>query len=56
VQRDTAKVMGETETKARLYVQGMAPIANTSAEFARDMDRELERWAQVVKNRKLQQN
>ncbi|MBL8323616.1 MAG: tripartite tricarboxylate transporter substrate binding protein [Rubrivivax sp.] len=56
VQADTAKVMGHTETKARLYVQGMAPIANTSAEFARDMDREFERWAQVVKNRRLQQN
>jgi tripartite-type tricarboxylate transporter receptor subunit TctC len=56
VQRDTAKVMVETETKARLYVQGMAPIANSSADFARDMDREFERWAQVVKNRKLQQN
>lgn len=56
VQRDTARVMAETETKARLYVQGMAPIANTSAEFARDMDREFERWAQVVKSRKLQQN
>jgi tripartite-type tricarboxylate transporter receptor subunit TctC len=56
VQADTARVMAETETKARLYVQGMAPIANSSAEFARDMDREFERWAQVVKNRKLQQN
>ena len=56
VQHDTAKVMAETETRARLYVQGMAPIANSSADFARDMDREMERWAQVVKNRKLQQN
>ena len=56
VQHDTAKVMAETETRARLYVQGMAPIANSSADFARDMDREMERWAQVVKNRRLQQN
>ena len=55
VHRDTAKVLGETETKARLYVQGMSPVANTPAAFAKQMDAELVRWGQVVKNRKLAQ-
>ncbi len=55
VHRDTAKVLGETETKARLFVQGMSPVANTPAEFNRQMDAELVRWGQVVKNRKLSQ-
>ncbi len=53
VHRDTAKVLAETETKARLYVQGMTPVANTPAEFGKQMDAELVRWGTVVKNRKL---
>lgn len=56
VQRDTVKMLGETETKARLYVQGMLPVGNTPAEFARAMDAESLHWAQVVKNRKLSAN
>ncbi len=53
VHRDTAKVLAETETKARLYVQGMSPVASTPAEFGKQIDDELVRWATVVKNRKL---
>ena len=53
VHRDTVKVLAETETKARLYVQGMTPVANTPAEFSKQMDAELVRWGTVVKNRKL---
>ena len=53
VHRDTVKVLAETETKARLYVQGMTPVANTPAEFGQQMDAELVRWGTVVKNRKL---
>lgn len=56
VQRDTAAVMAETDTKARLYVQGMTPVANSSAEFSAAMNAEAERWAAVVKNRKLAAN
>ena len=55
VHRDTAKVLGETETKARLFVQGMSPVANTPAAFAKQMDAELVRWGQHVKDRKLSQ-
>ncbi len=56
VQRDTARVLAETDTKARLYVQGMTPVGNTSTEFAKAMDAESGRWAAVVKNRKLTTN
>ncbi len=56
VQKDTAAVMAETETKARLYVQGMTPIANSSAEFAATIDSEMQRWATVVKNRNIRTN
>ena len=56
VQRDTARVMAETEIKARLYVLGMTPVANTSAEFAQAMDAEMVRWAAVVKNRRISAN
>lgn len=56
VQRDTVKVLAETDTKARLYVQGMTPVGNTSAEFAKTMEAESRRWAAVVKNRKLTTN
>jgi tripartite-type tricarboxylate transporter receptor subunit TctC len=56
VQREVAKVMAETEIKARLYVQGMSPVVNSSAAFTRQIDQELERWAKVVAARKLQAN
>ncbi|MEO5771002.1 MAG: tripartite tricarboxylate transporter substrate binding protein [Burkholderiaceae bacterium] len=56
VHRDTAAVLAETQFKARLYVLGMAPVGSSPAEFARQMDAELARWAQVVKNRKLTAN
>lgn len=56
VHRDVAKVMAETEIKARLFVQGMSPVVNSTADFTRQIDQELERWAQVVAARKLQAN
>ena len=56
VQRDVAQVMGETEIKARLYVQGMTPVVNSTADFTKQVDQELERWAKVVASRKLQAN
>lgn len=56
IQIDTAKVLAESDTKARLYVQGMSPVGNTAAEFAKAMDAESEHWARVVKNRNLTTN
>ena len=54
--RDTLRALAETEIKARLYVQGMQPVGNSSADFAKAMEREMLRWAEVVKNRKLSAN
>jgi tripartite-type tricarboxylate transporter receptor subunit TctC len=56
VHRDVAKVMGETEIKARLYVQGMQPVVNSAADFSQQIDNELEGWAKVVAARKIQGN
>jgi len=56
IQRDTLKVLAATDFKARLYVQGMAPVGNTPAEFAKAMDGESKRWAAVVKSRRLTAN
>lgn len=56
IQRDAAKVLTETDTKARLYVQGMTSIGNTSAEFSKAMDAESKQWATVVKNRNITGN
>jgi tripartite-type tricarboxylate transporter receptor subunit TctC len=56
VQADSVKVLAGTDTKARLYVQGMTPVGNTPADFAKAMDDESQHWATVVKNRKLVAN
>lgn len=56
VYRDTVKVLQGTEMKARLYVQGMTPVGNTPAEFARAIDKESAHWAKVVERRKLKAN
>ena len=56
MQLDTAKVLAESDTKARLFVQGMTPVGNTSAEFAKAMDAESKLWATVVKNRNITTN
>jgi tripartite-type tricarboxylate transporter receptor subunit TctC len=53
IQTDTAKVLAESDTKARLFVQGMTPVGNTPAEFAKAMDAESRQWATLVKNRKI---
>ncbi|MEO6322929.1 MAG: tripartite tricarboxylate transporter substrate binding protein [Polaromonas sp.] len=56
IQLDTARVLAESDTKARLYVQGMTPVGNTAAEFAKAMDAESKLWATVVKNRNITTN
>lgn len=56
IQRDTARAMTETDVGARLNAQGLSPVLNSSAEFARQMDQELTRWAEVAASRKLQAN
>lgn len=56
IQLDTAKVLSESDTKARLFVQGMTPVGNTAAEFAKAMDAESKLWAILVKNRNITTN
>lgn len=53
VQADTVKSLAQTDIKARLFVQGMSPVGNSSADFAKAMVAESQRWAIVVNNRKL---
>ena len=54
--RDTVAVLGQTDIKARLYVQGMVPVGNSASDFAKAMDREMLYWDEVVKRRKLSAN
>jgi len=56
IQLDTAKVLAESDTKARLYVLGLTPVGNTAAEFSKAMDAESRLWATVVKNRNITTN
>jgi len=49
VQQETAKALSAPALKERLQAQGAIPSGNTSAEFARLIDSETKKWAQVVK-------
>ncbi|MBI2753815.1 MAG: tripartite tricarboxylate transporter substrate binding protein [Betaproteobacteria bacterium] len=54
VYRDTKTALESTEMKARFYVQGLAPVGNTPADFGKAMKAETQLWARVVKERKIQ--
>ncbi|MEY2791198.1 MAG: hypothetical protein RL295_1363 [Pseudomonadota bacterium] len=53
IYQDSVRAMSDTQIKGRLYVAGMKPVLNKPEELVLQMDAELKRWAQVVKNRKL---
>jgi tripartite-type tricarboxylate transporter receptor subunit TctC len=53
IYQDTVKAMADTQIKGRLYVAGMKPVLSKPEELAAQIDAELKRWAQVVKNRKI---
>lgn len=53
IYQDTVKAMSDTQIKGRLYVAGMKPVLSKPEELAAQIDAELKRWAQVVKNRKI---
>ena len=53
VYQDTKKALESTEMKARLYVQGLAPVGNTPEEMGRAMKDETALWARVVRERKI---
>ena len=56
VYRDSAKILGSDDFRAKLAQQGMGPVANTPAEFAAAIREESARWAKVIKERGLQAN
>jgi len=49
VQQETAKALGTAAMKERLLAQGAIPSGNTPAEFARFIEAETKKWANVVK-------
>ena len=49
IQQEAAKAMGTPALKERLQAQGAIPSGMTSAEFARHIEAETRKWAQVVK-------
>jgi tripartite-type tricarboxylate transporter receptor subunit TctC len=54
VYRDTKKALEASDLKARLWVQGLAPVGNSPEEFGQAMKAESELWAKVVRERKIQ--
>ncbi len=50
---DTKKALESTEMRARLYVQGLAPVGNTPEEMGAAMKAETTLWARVVRERKI---
>jgi tripartite-type tricarboxylate transporter receptor subunit TctC len=54
VYRDSAAALRTEALKAALAKQGMAPVANTPAEFGEAIRTETARWAKVVRERHLQ--
>ena len=49
LQQETAKALASPALKERLQAQGAVPSGNTPAEFARLIEAESKKWAQVVK-------
>lgn len=49
IQQETAKALNTPAIKEKLQAQGAIPSGNTPAEFARHIDAEHKKWAQVVK-------
>ena len=56
VYRDSAKILASEEFRAKLAQQAMAPVGNSPAEFAAAIRDESERWAKIIRERKLQAN
>jgi tripartite-type tricarboxylate transporter receptor subunit TctC len=54
VHRDTARALQSADIKARFEQLGMSPVGNSPAEFARAIREESDRWAKIVRERKLQ--
>jgi tripartite-type tricarboxylate transporter receptor subunit TctC len=49
IQQEVAKSLGTPAIKEKMLAQGAIPSGNTPAEFAKHIDAEHKKWAQVVK-------
>ena len=49
IQHEVAKALNAPAIKEKLLAQGAIPSGNTPAEFAKHIDAEHKKWAQVVK-------
>jgi tripartite-type tricarboxylate transporter receptor subunit TctC len=49
IQQETAKALNTAAIKEKLLSQGAIPSGNTPAEFAKHIEAEHKKWAQVVK-------
>ena len=56
VYRDSAKILGSDEFRARLEKLAMVPVGNSPADFAAAIKEESAHWARIIKERKLQAN
>ena len=54
VHGDTVKALAGADLRRRFEDIGMAPVGNTPDEMAKAIREETQRWAKVVKERKLQ--
>ena len=54
IYRDTAKALEAPDIKSRFEGLGMAPVGSNPAEFGKYIRDETERWAKIVRERKLQ--
>lgn len=54
VYADTKKALEASDLRGRLYVQGLAPVANTPEQMAKELKEESALWAKVVSERKIQ--
>jgi tripartite-type tricarboxylate transporter receptor subunit TctC len=53
VYRDSAKILGSEEFRAKLAQQGMRPVGNSPAEFSALIREESARWGKVIRDRGL---
>ena len=53
VYRDTKRALEDPHVKARLYAQGLFPVANTPQEMAKAMKEETALWRTVVRERNI---
>ena len=53
VYRDTKKALEDTRLKARLYAQGLAPVADSPEHMGSAMKEETALWGKVVKERNI---